>query len=76
MKGMRGAADFDYEVSMAQMNERLAGVQTVFLPTSPDLSFVASSLVKEVARLGGDVAGIVPACALDLLRQRFGQRQS
>ncbi len=76
VKGLRSTADVDYEVQMAQMNERLAGVQTVFLPTSPDLSFVASSLVKEVARFGGDVGQLVPSYVLDLLRQRFGQPQS
>jgi pantetheine-phosphate adenylyltransferase len=61
VKGLRSGGDFDYELRMAQMNRRLSGVDTVFLPTAPENSFIASSLVKEVARLGGDVADLVPA---------------
>ena len=61
VKGLRAAGDFDYELQMAQMNASLAPVETVFVPTSPAHSFLASSLVKEVAALGGDVSGLVPA---------------
>lgn len=61
VKGLRSGGDFDYELRMAQMNRRLSGVDTMFLPTAPENSFIASSLVKEVARLGGDVAALVPA---------------
>ncbi len=71
VKGLRSGGDFDYEVQMAQMNERLAGVETVFLPARPGLSFVASSLVKEVARFGGDVTGLVPSYVLEPLRRRL-----
>ena len=60
VKGLRAAGDFDYELQMAQMNASLAPVETVFVPASPTTSFVASSLVKEVAALGGDVSGLVP----------------
>jgi pantetheine-phosphate adenylyltransferase len=61
VKGLRPGGDFEYELQMAQMNATLApGVETVFLPTSPQHSFLASSLVKEVAGLGGDVSGLVP----------------
>ena len=60
VKGLRAVTDFDYELQMAQMNSRLAGVETVFVPTSPEWSFLASSLVKEVAAHGGDVSGLVP----------------
>jgi pantetheine-phosphate adenylyltransferase len=61
VKGLRAGGDFDYELQMAQMNARLApGIDTVFVPASPQHSFLASSLVKEVAALGGDVAGLVP----------------
>jgi pantetheine-phosphate adenylyltransferase len=59
---------------MAQMNERLSGVQTVFIPASPALSFVASSLVKEVARFGGDVSGLVPSYVLEPLRRRLSEQ--
>ncbi len=68
VKGLRAPRDFDYELQMAQMNAGLApGVETVFLPTSPQHSFVASSLVKEVAALGGDVSALVPPAVNDRL---------
>jgi pantetheine-phosphate adenylyltransferase len=60
VKGLRAVSDYEYEIQMAQMNHRLAGVETVFIPTNPSWSFLSSSLVKEVAKLGGDVAGLVP----------------
>ncbi len=60
-KGLRGASDTDYEVQMAQLNRRLSGVDTVFLPTAPELSFVSSTRVRELAALGGDLADLVPA---------------
>ncbi len=70
IKGLRAVSDFDYELQMAQMNYRLAGVQTLFMPTNPEFSFLSSSLIKEVARYGGDVSELVPDIVLDLLRQR------
>jgi pantetheine-phosphate adenylyltransferase len=60
VKGLRAISDYEYEIQMAQMNHRLAGVETLFMSTSPRWSFLSSSLVKEVARLGGDVSGLVP----------------
>jgi pantetheine-phosphate adenylyltransferase len=60
VKGLRSGGDFDYELRMAQMNRQLSGVDTLFLPTAPQNSYIASSLVKEVARLGGDVTALVP----------------
>jgi len=75
VKGLRAVSDFDYELQMAQMNSRLAEVETVFVPTSPEYSFLASSLVKEVAAFGGDVAGLVPAHVLERLGPRLrGER--
>jgi pantetheine-phosphate adenylyltransferase len=71
VKGLRAAGDFDYELQMAQMNSSLAGIETVFLPTSPDRGFVSSSLVKEVAGFGGDVSAFVPAFVDDLLKARL-----
>lgn len=71
VKGLRAVSDFDYELQMAQMNASLAPeVETVFVPTSPEFSFLASSLVKEVARLGGDVSGLVPPHVLAALRAK------
>lgn len=74
VKGLRAVSDFDYELQMAQMNASLAPVETVFVPTSPEWSFLASSLVKEVATFGGDVAGLVPATVLDRLTARLAER--
>ena len=71
VKGLRAVSDFDYELQMAQMNHRLSGVDTVFVPTSPDSSFLSSSLVKEVATWGGDVSGLVPQAVLHRLAARL-----
>jgi pantetheine-phosphate adenylyltransferase len=71
VKGLRAASDFDYELQMAQMNSSLSGVETVFIPTSPDRGFVSSTLVKEVAGFGGDVSAFVPAFVHEQLRARL-----
>jgi pantetheine-phosphate adenylyltransferase len=71
VKGLRAVSDFDYELQMAQMNGSLADVDTVFVPTSPEYSFLASSLVKEIARHGGDVSDLVPPQVLSALRGRL-----
>ena len=72
VKGLLAVSDFDTELQMAQMNASLSGVETVFVPTSPEWSFLASSLVKEVARFGGDVSGLVPSEVLTRLTERLG----
>lgn len=59
-KGLRAVSDFEYELQMAQMNSHIGGVETVFMTTSPEWSFLSSSLVKEVARWGGSVSDTVP----------------
>jgi len=74
VKGLRAGGDFDYELQMAQMNRALSGVETIFVPTSPQWSFVSSSLVKEIARSGGDVAQLVPSDVLDQLTRRLEKR--
>jgi pantetheine-phosphate adenylyltransferase len=71
VKGLRAVSDFDTELQMAQMNASLSGVDTVFVPTSPAWSFLASSLVKEVARFGGDVSGLVPSEVATRLSERL-----
>jgi pantetheine-phosphate adenylyltransferase len=71
VKGLRAISDFDYELQMAQMNYRLAGVETVFITTNPLYSFLSSSLVKEVAKFGGDVDGLVPDPVLMRLREKL-----
>lgn len=70
VKGLRSATDFAYELPMALMNRHLTGVETVFLPGAPELEHVSSSLVKEVARFGGDVTGLVPDEVRDALVAR------
>jgi pantetheine-phosphate adenylyltransferase len=70
VKGLRAVSDFDYELQMAQMNYRLAGVETMFMTTNPSYSYLSSSLVKDVARNGGDVTGLVPEPVLLRLRER------
>ena len=76
VKGLRAVSDFDYELQMAQMNASLADVETVFVPTSPEYSFLASSLVKEVATFGGDVSGLLPAMVHERLLQRLAENGS
>jgi len=70
IKGLRAASDFEYELQMAQMNRSIGGVETLFLTTSPLHSFLSSSLVKEVARFGGDVDAFVPPVVAAQLRGR------
>jgi pantetheine-phosphate adenylyltransferase len=72
VKGVRGSTDVDYETPMAQMNRHLSGLETVYLPGDPRWLHVSSSLVREVARLGGDVTGLVPDAVLERLTGPFG----
>ncbi len=72
VKGLRAVSDFDYELPMAQMNAGLTSVDTLFLPTAPEFSFVSSSLVKQVAAYGGDVSGFLPDAVAGALRAKLG----
>ncbi len=76
IKGLRAISDFDYELQMAQMNQRLSGIDTFFLSTSPQYSFLSSSLVREVARFGGDVSSMVPPLVAKRLAERYGDAAS
>ncbi len=71
VKGLRAVSDFDYEMQMAQMNYSQAGVETLFMTTNPLYAFLSSSLVKDFARYGGDVTGLVPGPVLDRLAGRL-----
>ena len=73
VKGLRAVSDFEYEMQMAQMNYRLAKVETLFMTTNPLYSFLSSSLIKEIAKYGGDVSGLVPDHVLDRLRARLAE---
>ena len=70
VKGVRGAVDLEAELAMARMNRRMGGVETVLLPAEPSLADVSSSLVREIARLGGPLDGVVPPGVLAALRAR------
>ena len=73
VRGLRAISDFEYELQMALMNRRLdPGLETVFLTPGEDVSFISSRLVREIARLGGDVSRLVPGPALDRLERMFG----
>src|SRR5436309_12526616 len=72
VKGLRAVTDFEYEIQMAQMNRSLSGVETLFMTTAPNWSFLSSSLVREVARYGGDVSGLVPAVVAERLAEKLG----
>jgi pantetheine-phosphate adenylyltransferase len=74
VKGLRAVSDFDYELQMAQMNQQLSGIDTFFISTSPQYSFLSSSLVREVAKYGGDVSGMVPPKVAKRLKERFAEQ--
>ncbi|HEX7658187.1 MAG TPA: pantetheine-phosphate adenylyltransferase [Pseudonocardiaceae bacterium] len=74
VKGLRAVSDFDYELQMAQMNQQLSGVDTLFMPTNPAWSFLSSSLVKEVATYGGDVRHLLPPAVHERLLARLAER--
>jgi pantetheine-phosphate adenylyltransferase len=71
VKGLRTGTDFEYELQMAQMNKHIAGVDTFFVATTPQYSFVSSSLAKEVATLGGDVSALLPESVNVRLRTKL-----
>lgn len=71
VKGLRTVDDYEYETQMAQMNRHLTGMETVFMPTNPGYAFISSSLVKEVARLGGPMSGLVPDVVERALKERL-----
>lgn len=74
VRGLRAVSDFDYEFQMALMNRRLAPeIETVFLMAKDEYSYVSSRLVKEAARLGANVDGLVPGAIARELRARFGR---
>lgn len=73
-KGIRTAADAEYELPMAQMNRRLTELDTVFVPCAPQWSFVSSSLVREVAGLGGDVAPFLTPAVAEQVSRRAAER--
>ncbi|MBA2272714.1 MAG: pantetheine-phosphate adenylyltransferase [Actinobacteria bacterium] len=76
VKGLRAVSDFEYELQMAQMNTTLApGLDTMFMTAKPSWAFLSSSLVKEVARYGGSVEGLVPPGVATALSERYGRER-
>jgi pantetheine-phosphate adenylyltransferase len=71
IKGLRTVGDYEYELQMAQMNRNLTGMETIFMAAKEDWSFVSSTLIKEVARLGGSVSGLVPDVVEKALKERL-----
>lgn len=72
IRGLRAMSDFEYEFSMSLMNSHLAPeIETVFLPTSEGYSFISSSMIKEVYRLGGDVGDTIPPCVVQALADKY-----
>ncbi|RBY77469.1 pantetheine-phosphate adenylyltransferase [Blastococcus sp. TF02-09] len=76
VKGLRAVSDFEYELQMAQMNRELAAIETLFVPTAPQVGHLSSSLVKQIATFGGDVSRLVPKVVDDRLRERAAQDPS
>jgi len=74
VKGLRAVSDFDYELQMAQMNLQLKGVDTLLMATKPAYSFLSSSLVREIARYGGDVSNLVPPRVLKDLANKASRK--
>jgi pantetheine-phosphate adenylyltransferase len=75
MKGLRAVSDYEYELQMSHMNHRLSGIETLFVASNPLYSYLSSSLLKEVASLGGDVSGLVPDLVLSALTDRLAERK-
>lgn len=71
VKGLRAVSDFENELQMAQMNEKLTGILTLFLPTTSRHSFLSSRLLREVAKFGGDVGSMVPPPVLRHMQNKF-----
>ena len=71
VKGLRAVSDFESELQMAQMNHKISGVNTLFIPSASDHSFLASKLIREIARFGGDVSNMVPAPVAKRLEEKY-----
>lgn len=71
VKGLRAVSDFENELQMAQMNHAVSGVDTLFIPSASAHSFLASKLIREIARFGGDVSSMVPTPVAIRLKEKF-----
>lgn len=73
VKGLRSSLDYEYELPMAQMNQRLSGADTYFLLTSPEYGYVSSTLCKEVAKYGGDIDGLLPEPVVEAVNAKYAK---
>jgi len=71
VKGLRAVSDFESELQMAQMNRSISGVDTLFIPTTSSHSFLASKLIRDIARFGGDVSSMVPPAVAARLKEKY-----
>ena len=71
VKGLRAVSDFESELQMAQMNKGISGVDTLFIPSASAHSFLASKLIREIARFGGDVSAMVPPAVAKRLEEKY-----
>lgn len=76
VKGLRQNGDYEAELGMALVNRKLSGVETLFLPADPVLEHISSSVVKDVARHGGDVTGMVPDCVVPMLTEALRREKA
>ena len=74
VKGLRVVSDFESELMMAQMNKRVSGVDTLFIPSGSSHAYLASKLIREIARYGGDISSMVPASVAKRLGERYTQK--
>ena len=74
VKGLRSSLDYEYELPMAQMNQRLSGVETYFLLTNPEFGYVSSTICKEVAKYGGDVSGLLPDNVAEAVAAAYAEK--
>ena len=72
VKGLRAVSDFESELQMAQMNQKISGVDTLFIPSASGNSFLASKLLREITRFGGDVTPMVPTAVAKRLQEKYG----
>jgi pantetheine-phosphate adenylyltransferase len=76
VRGLRAVSDFEFEFQMALMNRKMAPtIETIFLMPKEDYTYLSSRIVKEIARLGGDISAFVPACVVPALRRRFSGKR-
>ena len=72
IKGLRSSADFEIEMQMAQTNKEISAINTFFIPTDPEYSYISSRFIREISSEGGDVSGLVPKPVSELLDREIG----